>query len=217
MSFDDLRPALQPTQQFNAQIFGRGGVSGLRVLRAHLERMDGDGSGLLERSELCQGLANFGVDVDDGPGGDVEKIMGFFDRDVVGRISIREFHRGLRVSPLGVLFSMVKGTKKNKQTDFEYAVRIYTLLRKLDPGLTHSFTSLLYNATKYRLLKKHKFFVRTNSSHCFVTCTHPYPSSSIRPKNKALPHTLCTRRVITCHKIRKNHKIPNPRERIYRR
>ena len=62
--------------------------------------MDVEGSGLLDRSELCQGLANFGVDVDDGPGGDVEKIMGFFDRDVVGRIIIREFHRGLRVSSI---------------------------------------------------------------------------------------------------------------------
>lgn len=59
--------------------------------------MDPEGSGLLERSQLTQGLANFGVDVDDGPGGDIEKIMGFFDRDVVGRIIIREFHRGLRV------------------------------------------------------------------------------------------------------------------------
>ena len=59
--------------------------------------MDNDGSGLLERSQLIQGLSNFGIEVDDGPGGDIEKIMGFFDRDVVGRIIIGEFHRGLRV------------------------------------------------------------------------------------------------------------------------
>lgn len=85
------------SNQFKAQIFERGGVSGLRVLREHLESMDTEGSGLLERSQLTQGLANFGIDVDDGPGGDIEKIMGFFDRDVVGRIIIREFHRGLRV------------------------------------------------------------------------------------------------------------------------
>lgn len=67
------------------------------MLRGHLEGMDTDGSGLLERYQLTQGLANLGLDVDDGPGGDIEKIMGFFDRDVVGRIIIREFHRGLRV------------------------------------------------------------------------------------------------------------------------
>lgn len=59
--------------------------------------MDHDGSGLLERAELCEGLANFGFDADDGPGGDVDKLMGFFDHDGGGRIDIHEFHRGLRV------------------------------------------------------------------------------------------------------------------------
>lgn len=87
-------------KQFKAQIFERGGVSGLLTLRNHLDSMDPNGSGLLERSQLIQGLTNFGIDVDDGPGGDIEKIMGFFDRDVVGRIIIHEFHRGLRVCHL---------------------------------------------------------------------------------------------------------------------
>lgn len=59
--------------------------------------MDRTGSGLLERSELCEGLASFGLDADDGPGGDVDKVMDFFDHDGGGRISIRELHRGLRV------------------------------------------------------------------------------------------------------------------------
>ncbi len=93
---NQTRLTIRP-KQFKAQIFERGGVSGLRGLREHLESMDTDGSGLLQRSQLIQGLTNFGIDVDDGPGGDIEKIMGFFDRDVVGRIIIREFHRGLRV------------------------------------------------------------------------------------------------------------------------
>lgn len=84
--------------QIKAQIFDRGGVSGLRNLCADLQRMDRNGSGLLERADLCEGLTNFGLDADDGPGGDVDKIMGFFDRDCGGRISIQEFHRGLRVS-----------------------------------------------------------------------------------------------------------------------
>ncbi|CAM9584253.1 unnamed protein product [Scytosiphon promiscuus] len=83
-------------ERFKAQIFERGGVSGLRRLRDHLEGMDPTGSGLLERSQLVQSLVNFGIDADDGPGGDIEKIMGFFDRDVVGSIIIHEFHRGLR-------------------------------------------------------------------------------------------------------------------------
>lgn len=74
--------------------------------------MDGNGSGLLERSELCEGLANFGVDVDDGPGGDVEKIMGFFDRHAVGRISIREFHRGLRVRLIVVFIWVWNGGRE---------------------------------------------------------------------------------------------------------
>lgn len=79
-------------------------MSGLRGLRGHLESMDSNGSGLLERSQLTQGLTNFGVDVDDGPGGDIEKVMGFFDRDVVGRIIIQEFHRGLRVRVCSYFF-----------------------------------------------------------------------------------------------------------------
>ena len=56
-----------------------------------------------------QGLENFGVEADDGPGGDVEKIMGFFDREAMGRICIKEFHRGLRVSAVCYYFYGVLG------------------------------------------------------------------------------------------------------------
>lgn len=84
-------------RQVKARIFARAGVGGLRRLKAHLRGIDRTGAGLLTRSELCEGLASFGLDVDDGPGGDVDKVMGFFDRDSEGRISIHEFHRGLRV------------------------------------------------------------------------------------------------------------------------
>ncbi|CAM9877001.1 unnamed protein product [Ascophyllum nodosum] len=83
-------------ERLKAEIFEQGGATGLRGLRACLERINEDGSGLLEKSELMQGLENFGVEADDGPGGDVEKIMGFFDREAMGRICIKEFHRGLR-------------------------------------------------------------------------------------------------------------------------
>lgn len=75
-------------------------MTGLRGLRAHLESIDEDGYGLLERPEVVRGLTSFGIEADDGPGGDVEKIMGFFDVGASGHISIREFHRGMRVSPL---------------------------------------------------------------------------------------------------------------------
>lgn len=75
-------------------------MTGLRALRAHLESVDADGYGILERPELVQGLTNFGIEADDGPGGDVEKIMGFFDIGASGHIPIREFHRGMQVSTL---------------------------------------------------------------------------------------------------------------------
>lgn len=85
------------TPQIKGQIFARAGVSGLQSLYTHLQQIDQNGSGLLERAELCEGLATFGLDMDDGPGGDVDKVMGFFDPDAGGRICIHEFHRALRV------------------------------------------------------------------------------------------------------------------------
>ncbi|CAM9499692.1 unnamed protein product, partial [Choristocarpus tenellus] len=85
-------------------IFEQGGVNGLRSLKYFLRRMDRDGSGTLDRSELCIGLGDFGIDVDDAPGGDVDKLIGFFDRDGNNRINLEEFHRGLQGN-------MVKGRK----------------------------------------------------------------------------------------------------------
>ncbi|CAM9664710.1 unnamed protein product, partial [Sphacelaria rigidula] len=83
-------------ERIKGQIFARAGVSGLQSLYTHLQQIDQNGSGLLERAELCEGLATFGLDMDDGPGGDVDKVMGFFDPDAGGRICIHEFHRALR-------------------------------------------------------------------------------------------------------------------------
>eukprot|EP00752_Nemacystus_decipiens_P010458 g9317.t1 len=121
-------------ERFKAQIFERGGVSGLRMLREHLESMDTEGSGLLERSQLTQGLSNFGIDVDDGPGGDIEKIMGFFDRDVVGRIIIREFHRGLRGNMPKRRQLVVKDAYERLAANFGGAVTLDVVQRCYDPS-----------------------------------------------------------------------------------
>lgn len=109
--------------QVKSIIFARGGVSGLRGLCSYLKRMDRSGSGLLERSELCECLANFGLDADDGPGGDIDRVMGFFDRDGEGRINIREFHRGLRVRMLKT----------------ECSLGCFSVLRRLQPFVYYDY------------------------------------------------------------------------------
>ncbi|CAM9774836.1 unnamed protein product, partial [Pylaiella littoralis] len=119
---------------FKTQIFERGGVSGLRGLREHLESMDPNGSGLLERSQLIQGLTNFGIDVDDGPGGDIEKIMGFFDRDAVGRIVIHEFHRGLRGNMPKRRQLVVKDAFERLSANFGGCVTTDVIQRCYDPA-----------------------------------------------------------------------------------
>eukprot|EP00903_Cladosiphon_okamuranus_P011643 g10951.t1 len=121
-------------ERFKGQIFERGGVGGLRVLRGHLESMDTEGSGLLERSQLTQGLANFGIDVDDGPGGDIEKIMGFFDRDVIGRIIVREFHRGLRGNMPKRRQLVVKDAYERLAANFGGTVTLDVVQRCYDPA-----------------------------------------------------------------------------------
>ncbi|CAM9455966.1 unnamed protein product [Ectocarpus sp. 6 AP-2014] len=121
-------------ERFKAQIFERGGVSGLLALRKHLDSMDLNGSGLLERSQLIQALTNFGIDVDDGPGGDIEKIMGFFDRDVVGRIIIHEFHRGLRGNMPKRRQLVVKGAYERLSANFGGSVTMDVIHRCYDPA-----------------------------------------------------------------------------------
>ncbi|CAM9454322.1 unnamed protein product [Hapterophycus canaliculatus] len=121
-------------ERFKAQIFERGGVSGLRRLREHLEGMDPAGSGLLERSQLVQGLVNFGIDADDGPGGDIEKIMGFFDRDVVGSIIIQEFHRGLRGNMPKRRQLVVKDAFERLSANFGGCVTVDVVQRCYDPA-----------------------------------------------------------------------------------
>ncbi|CAN0479964.1 unnamed protein product, partial [Ectocarpus sp. 8 AP-2014] len=120
-------------ERFKAQIFEREGVSGLLALRKHLDSMDLNGSGLLERSQLIQALMNFGIDVDDGPGGDIEKIMGFFDRDVVGRIIIHEFHRGLRGNMPKRRQLVVKGAYERLSANFGGSVTMDVIHRVSSP------------------------------------------------------------------------------------
>jgi Ca2+-binding EF-hand superfamily protein len=58
--------------------------------------MDRDGSFTLEREELNEGMMVYGVELDDTEGGDLDKIMKYFDRDGSGKVSVEEFMRGVR-------------------------------------------------------------------------------------------------------------------------
>lgn len=84
-------------ERVKARIIERGGATGLRGITRLLRRMDKNGSLTLERDELVDGLLDYGIDdLDESEGGDVDKLMKYFDRDGSGRISIEEFIRGLK-------------------------------------------------------------------------------------------------------------------------
>mmetsp|Transcript_14309 Transcript_14309/g.21046 ORF Transcript_14309/g.21046 Transcript_14309/m.21046 type:complete len:366 (-) Transcript_14309:216-1313(-) len=84
-------------ERVKARIMELGGANGIRSITRLLVHMDADGSKTLDRHELLEGMLTFGLrDLDDTPGGDIDKLMQYFDRDGNGRISIEEFHRGIR-------------------------------------------------------------------------------------------------------------------------
>merc|ERR1712216_642003 len=84
-------------ERTKAKIIQRGGANGIRTLTAILRRMDKDGSLTLDKHELLEGLMVYGLrDLDDSPGGDMDKLMNYFDRDKSGKISVGEFLRGVR-------------------------------------------------------------------------------------------------------------------------
>jgi len=84
-------------ERVKSRILELGGANGIRSCAHILKRMDRDGSLNLDRSELLEGLESYGLyDLDDTPGGDIDKLMLYFDRDKNGRISVEEFLRGLR-------------------------------------------------------------------------------------------------------------------------
>jgi Ca2+-binding EF-hand superfamily protein len=79
------------------KIIERGGANGIRTCTRLLKRMDKDGSLSLDKAELLEGLMVYGIrNIDDTEGGDLDKLMKFFDRDNSGKISIEEFLRGVR-------------------------------------------------------------------------------------------------------------------------
>lgn len=84
-------------ERTKAKIIQRGGANGIRTLTAILRRMDKDGSLTLDKHELLEGLMVYGLrDLDNSPGGDMDKLMNYFDRDKSGKISVGEFLRGVR-------------------------------------------------------------------------------------------------------------------------
>jgi len=96
-----LTPKLDATsksvvERVKAKIIERGGASGIHGVTKILRRMDRDGSYTLDKGELLEGLMVYGIrDLDETEGGDMDKIMTYFDRDGSGRISIEEFLRGI--------------------------------------------------------------------------------------------------------------------------
>jgi len=84
-------------ERVKAKIIERGGANGIRTLTRILRRMDKDGSLTLDAGELKQGLEVYGLrDLDDSDGGDMDKLLKYFDRDGSGRISVEEFLRGVK-------------------------------------------------------------------------------------------------------------------------
>jgi len=84
-------------ERVKARILELGGANGIRSCTRILRGMDSDGSRSLDRTELLEGLMGYGLyDLDDTPGGDIDKLMTYFDRDKSGKISIEEFARGVR-------------------------------------------------------------------------------------------------------------------------
>jgi hypothetical protein len=56
-----------------------GGANGVRTVTVLLRRMDTNGSGALDRGELCEGLEQFGLTgLEDVPGGDIDKVGTIF-------------------------------------------------------------------------------------------------------------------------------------------
>lgn len=83
-------------ERVKQKIIARGGANGVRGITLILRRWDRDGGFTLDRNEVWEGLCQYGIRLDREANGDLDKLMRYFDRDGSGRISIEEFHRGLR-------------------------------------------------------------------------------------------------------------------------
>lgn len=65
-------------------------------MTAILRRLDQNGNRCLEKDELYEGLCQYGIEMDDSEGGELDKVFNYFDRDKSGKITIDELLRGLR-------------------------------------------------------------------------------------------------------------------------
>lgn len=75
-------------------IVSQGGVSGIHGVTRLLKRMDVDGSGTLNKSELLEGLKAFGIT--GIPDTDMTKLFSYFDRSGKGSIGVEDFLRGIK-------------------------------------------------------------------------------------------------------------------------
>ena len=82
-------------EKVRARIIEKDGASGIHNVTRILKRMDADGSGNLDQTELMNGLREYGIKKI--PPKDLKILFNYFDRDRSGRISVDEFLRGLKV------------------------------------------------------------------------------------------------------------------------
>lgn len=82
-------------EKVKARILAKDGASGIHNVTRVLRRMDTDGSGNLDPTELMNGLREYGINRI--PPSEMQILFNHFDRDRSGKISVDEFMRGLKV------------------------------------------------------------------------------------------------------------------------
>eukprot|EP01063_Lacrimia_lanifica_P024649 TRINITY_DN3251_c0_g1_i1.p1 TRINITY_DN3251_c0_g1~~TRINITY_DN3251_c0_g1_i1.p1 ORF type:complete len:281 (+),score=87.73 TRINITY_DN3251_c0_g1_i1:378-1220(+) len=75
------------------RILARGGENGVRSLSRLLRMMDDNGDRNLDKIEMKEGLAHYGVELTDA---EAEALFGYFDTDGSGKVSVTEFLVGVR-------------------------------------------------------------------------------------------------------------------------
>eukprot|EP01064_Diplonema_japonicum_P034639 TRINITY_DN7249_c0_g1_i2.p1 TRINITY_DN7249_c0_g1~~TRINITY_DN7249_c0_g1_i2.p1 ORF type:complete len:296 (+),score=53.66 TRINITY_DN7249_c0_g1_i2:321-1208(+) len=98
------------------RILSRGGHNGVRTLTRILRRMDDNGNRNLDKIELVEGLAHYGVQLTDD---EASIVFTSFDTDNSGGISVKEFLVGIRGKMNGQRTKVVKlaFTRLDKDAD----------------------------------------------------------------------------------------------------